>query len=151
MTHDEANETRPNPNYVEGEKIGYNDNCQSCVVAYEMRRRGYDVEAMMRIKGDPTNVPELLAKRTQSAWIDIKTGKEPTKCKCGGSYDVDRRGRILYKKIARINKELDEATKEPGRYHIDWQWEKGKEGHIIVAERFENGGLRLYDPQTGKI
>jgi hypothetical protein len=24
------------------------------------------------------------------------------------------------------------------------------EGHIVVVERFENGGLRIYDPQAGE-
>lgn len=43
MNHDDANELKGNPNYTLGG--GYRINCQSCVVAYEMRRRGYDVEA----------------------------------------------------------------------------------------------------------
>ena len=151
MTHDEANEKNPNPNYVAGEENGYNNNCQSCVVAYEMRRRGYDVEALMRINNDQTNMPDKLSKRTQSAWIDQKTGEEPQKRRCGGAYDIDRLGRVKYKSLKQINKELDEATSEPGRYHIDWAWNNKEEGHIIVAERFENGGIRFYDPQTGKV
>lgn len=51
-----------------------------------------------------------------------------------------------------MKKEFDELTKEAGRYHLSFNW-KGRsiEGHIITAERFENGGLRIYDPQTGEI
>jgi len=32
----------PNPNYTKGS--GYQTNCQSCVVAYELRLRGYKYE-----------------------------------------------------------------------------------------------------------
>lgn len=38
MNHDDANELKGNPNFTLGG--GYHINCQSCVVAYEMRRRG---------------------------------------------------------------------------------------------------------------
>ena len=32
-----------NPHFMEGDN--FNNNCQTCVVAYEARRRGYNVEA----------------------------------------------------------------------------------------------------------
>ena len=37
-----------NPNYAKGEE--YQTNCQRCIWAYEMRRRGYDVEAKPRTR-----------------------------------------------------------------------------------------------------
>ena len=37
-----------NPNYAKGEE--YRTNCQRCIWAYEMRRRGYDVEAKPRTR-----------------------------------------------------------------------------------------------------
>ena len=58
MTHDQADDRHANPNYVAGERNGYDINCQSCVVAYEMRRRGFDVEALRRIENDPNNGPQ---------------------------------------------------------------------------------------------
>lgn len=39
-----------NPNFRK--LTGYDINCQRCVVAYEMRRRGYDVEALPRANNE---------------------------------------------------------------------------------------------------
>lgn len=152
MSHDQANKNEPNPNYDEGVRNGYYFNCQSCVVAYEMRRRGYDVEALMRVVGDKENAPEQLAHRTQSAWIDPSTGVEPKKQKCGGANFINLdTGKTTYKTFDEITEELNFATGVPGRYHVDWYWKGRQDGHIIVAERFENNGLRFYDAQTGEI
>lgn len=43
MTFEEADGTKPNPKI--NEDYSYMINCQTCVVAYEARRRGYDVDA----------------------------------------------------------------------------------------------------------
>ena len=46
--------------------------------------------------------------------------------------------------------DLDNATKEVGRYHLGFGWKGKNSGHIITAERLENGSLKIYDPQSGK-
>ena len=43
MSYEEANLGKENPKYKEK---GGNINCQTCTVVHEMRRRGYDVEAL---------------------------------------------------------------------------------------------------------
>lgn len=152
MTHEEANEHHANPNYHKGIHDGYYFNCQSCVVAYELRRRGYDVEAFMRIVGDADNIPERLAYHTELAWRIPGTNETPKKMIAGGikGRDIDKRGRVITKtkSLSELNAELNELTKEPGRYHINWIWKKG-DGHIVTCEKFANGGLRIYDPQSG--
>ncbi|WP_390621060.1 phage minor capsid protein [Treponema pectinovorum] len=55
----------PNPNYKKGG--GYAKNCQTCVVAYELRRRGYDVEALPNYKG---SMLDVLSYRTNIAWVN---------------------------------------------------------------------------------
>lgn len=155
MTHEEANEHHANPNYRKGVHNGYSQNCQSCVVAYELRRRGYDVEAFMRVVGDANNVPEKLAYHTELAWRVPGTNEIPKKVIAGGikSRDVDKRGRVITKtkSLSELNAELNELTKEPGRYHINWTWKGRGTGHIVTCEKFANGGIRIYDPQTGEI
>lgn len=42
---------KTNPNYSRAYSE-FSENCQRCVVAYELRRRGYDVEAQPTYKGD---------------------------------------------------------------------------------------------------
>jgi hypothetical protein len=151
MTHEQADDRHANPNYVAGERNGYDINCQSCVVAYEMRRRGFDVEALRRIENDPYNGPQRLAIDTCSAWIDPKTGKQPSKTNCRGTYFDKKDGMLKVFSIDDVIEKLNAETKEIGRYHLDWTWNFQQNGHTIVAERFKNGGLRLFDPQTGEI
>lgn len=45
-------------------------------MAYELRRRGYDVETLGRIFGDKNNIPNKLAFHTELAWKDFE-GKTP--------------------------------------------------------------------------
>lgn len=151
MSFEEADGLKPNPNY--GKETGYSINCQSCVVAYELRRRGFDVEACKRVE-EPQNIPQQLAYRTEWAWIDPETGKMPVKKAVNpiSKRDVDKRGRVyaVYKKWDEINQELNELTKEAGRYHIAVKWKSEDNGHIFTMERFETGDELFYDPQTGQ-
>lgn len=146
MTFEEANELKGNINYEKGG--GYTINCQSCVVSNELRRRGYDVTALEN-NNKPNNIPSQLSRKTNWAWLNEK-GEIPSKTKVGGSV-TDKRGRSKSKSIVKLSNELNDITKETGRYHIDWAWKRGNSGHIITIERLDNGKVRLYDPQNGKI
>lgn len=55
------------------------------------------------------------------------------------------------KSLSELNAELNELTKEPGRYHLNWTWKNKDTGHIVTCEKFANGGIRIYDPQSGEI
>ena len=48
MDFKQADENRSNPNFAHplGDMLGYHDNCQTCTLSYELRRRGFNVEAM---------------------------------------------------------------------------------------------------------
>ena len=146
MTFEEANELRGNIGYGEGREFSVN--CQSCVVANELRRRGYDVTALPNLKKEE-NIPYELSGKTNWAWIDPETMQTPEKKQAGGQYvsGLD----IKSKTLTQLNKELNELTKEAGRYHIDFMWKDGKGGHIITVDRLENGSIRIYDPQIGRL
>lgn len=148
MTFEEANALKGNIDYGKGTE--YRVNCQSCVVANELRRRGYDVTAMpnLKLKG---NLPYELSLRTEWVWIDPVTGKQPKKIVIGGRTISSSGLKIVVKPQKVVLKELADATKEPGRYHINWGWKKENCGHIVTFERFVDGKCRWYDPQTGKI
>lgn len=159
MSFDEANELRGNPNYQQeyipdpngiyrdkqGNKFSKNPsykkkftvNCQSCVVANELRRRGLDVEAQgnTQRKG---NIPTMLSHHTELAWVD-ENGQTPTSQRAYGA------------NVLATLTNLDTLTKEQGRYHIRWQWNSGRSGHIITCERLADGTMRYYDPQNGKV
>lgn len=146
MTFEEANELRGNIGYGKGREFSVN--CQSCVVANELRRRGYDVTALPNLK-KAGNIPYELSGKTNWAWIDPETMQTPEKKQAGGQYvsGLD----IKSKTLTQLNKELNELTKEAGRYHIDFMWKDGKGGHIITVDRLENGSIRIYDPQIGRL
>lgn len=161
MTFEQANELRGNVEYVAKviEKDGkyvvnpeynksnriYHINCQSCVVANEMRRRGWDVTAFGNTKG---SVPERLSYQTELIWVD-KNGKTPMSLTAGGGRYFE--GVKINKTYKVMMSEFEDLTKEQGRYHIRWTWKNKKTGHIITAERLKDGVLRIYDPQNGKI
>lgn len=148
MTFEEANELRGNINFGKGNEYGVN--CQSCVVANELRRRGYDVTALPNLE-KKGNIPHELSYRTNWAWIDPKTMVMPVKKTAGGIYDVTRTGALKSKSIKELTKELVELVKELGRYHIDFSWKGRNSGHIITLEKSLDGKIVIYDPQTGKI
>lgn len=147
MTFEEANELKGNINYSKGG--GYKLNCQSCVVANELRRRGFDVTAHPNLKVDG-DIPYRLSYKTELAWIDPETKQTPKKQKAGGEVYVNGRFKAKPKNV--LAKELAELTKDAGRYHIDFVW-KGRgqvSGHIVTLERSEDGKIKIYDPQNGE-
>lgn len=144
MTFEEANELKGNINY--GKERQYSINCQSCVVANELRRRGFDVTAYgNKRKGD---IPHKLSMQTNWAWIEPETNQMPKKQRAGGMYFEGVK--LKNKTYKQMLKEFEDITKEKGRYHIDCGWKRSRSGHIITAERLETGELVIYDPQNGK-
>ncbi|CAG9881354.1 toxin glutamine deamidase domain-containing protein [Bacteroides ovatus] len=148
MTFEEANELQGNINF--GKSHEYGVNCQSCVVANELRRRGYDVTALPNLQ-KAGNIPYELSSKTNWAWIDPETKATPVKKRAGGVYDITRTGALKSKNISALTKDIIELVKEPGRYHIDFSWKSGNSGHIITLEKQTDGKIIIYDPQNGKI
>lgn len=148
MTHAEANTMHPNPHFKED--VQYRVNCQSAVVAYELRRRGLPVEAFGNVK---SSMGETLAYKTQAAWVDAD-GKMPTRIACKYTVKertIDKRGYVhnKYSSSEDVLNDFLSQTSEEGRYHVSWTWRGKKEGHIITMETFADGTRRFYDPQSG--
>lgn len=136
MTFDQANELRANPNF--GKEPGYGLNCQTCVVAFEARLRGYDVRALPNDSGHPTL--GKLARKTNLAWIDPETGGHP-------AYIEDE----SVKNANQAYSWLDSVIEPGNRYTIEFNWKgNGNVGHIISIFRDDDGYMCLYDPQCGK-
>ena len=122
-----------NPGYKSGGP-GYRQNCQRCVPAYEMRRRGYDVIA-------------------KPATVD-KNGKMATEDKLYTSWNKVFKGAKLHHCwgndgglaaiTAKMNDWGDGAVAE-----VMVRW-KNAEAHVFVVEHI-GGKIRFVDPQTGNI
>lgn len=134
MTREEANGGKPNPNFKQGH--GYKTNCQSCVVAYEARLRGYNVQALPNTE---SSVFKKLSVRTNLAWIDPATGKHP-------EYMYDDTATTAKKFLSF----LENNIKSKQRYTLQFTWKGGRSsGHIVCIDRDASGKLRIYDPQNG--
>ncbi|MGP1474586.1 MAG: phage minor capsid protein [Treponema sp.] len=132
MNFRQADGGSPNPNYKKGG--GYANNCQTCVVAYELRRRGFNVEALSRYKG---SMLDVLAYDTRLAWVDKNTGKPP-------AYIIPAQPTVK-----QTFEYLKNNLKKEHRYTIQFVWEKEFLAHIIHLWKNRDNILSLYDPQNG--
>lgn len=136
----EKNQALDKYNQAYKDQNQYRINCQSCVVAYEARRRGYDVEAVGRTKKNQNQ--EDLARDCAAAWVDPATGNAP---------------KVLVndpkiRTAKQTQKWLEQNIEEGGRYHFShgWKGTNGRNGHIVTIEKDSSGALRIFDPQNGK-
>ncbi len=117
-------------------KKGYVKNCFNCVCALEMRRRGYDVEALPRsIGATEADYQKMFSGvKLHSSSISRKDGQS-RKSWVMENYDY-------------LCKNLEENP-EGSRGFIGFSYEGTTSGHTISWE-IENGQAVFYDPQSGK-
>ncbi len=121
-------------------------NCQSSVVAHELRMRGFDVTAQPNWKkGDD---PNLLANGTWRCW-KTADGIQLKRPETFG-YKFSRAGSIIGVPLRELLQEIEARTSETGRYHVSFQWKGEEYGHIVTMERKADGSALWYDPQTGE-
>ena len=126
-----------NPAYMDFSDNTKN-NCMLCTAAYDMRRRGYDVMAKKAAFGYSADY----TKRLYPSAKEIKP--EQTVTKSDGSIAVSRK---LMKNNTR-NAILEQGNGARGNIIVTWK--KSGVGHSMAYE-VENGGIKLYDAQSGKI
>lgn len=106
----------------------WHQNCQRCVPAYELRRRGYDVTAAPRKSRNDSVADSWESLFKNQEWRSV-----------GGD---DREEALL-------NLEAEIKLGERGsRYAITLWWQGQRGGHTFVAENVD-GNVKYIDPQTG--
>ena len=150
MNITEANEGKCNPLYGSDgyRELGYADNCQTCTMTYELRRRGFDVEAA------PNPVVEGYKRMRDFEQFAASNGVtwQQRFINADGTpvvYSWSNRGSGIQNTIAAKKTFIEEHTQLAGRYEIYCAW-KGGGAHVFIAERTSTGELLLYDPQSGK-
>ncbi len=109
------------------------ENCQSCVLVYEARRRGINITALPYMgKG---TIAYKLGEDIALAFRNEK-GKNVHATKIKGNE-------------AKIKADLKKKLSEIGRYHIGVNYNNGW-GHVVVAERIDNKTIIIYDPQKSE-
>ena len=124
-----------NPNYsrtVGTDIEEYTHNCQRCVMAYEARMRGFDVEAM-------PHWGKLDDMGMAKNWLSVFDYKMSDVVPISGSGDAARY------KVAEIMKAFGPGS----RAIVRVAWDE-KNGHVFIAEQSESGITRFMDPQTGE-
>ncbi len=101
----------------------WTENCQRCVPTYEMRRRGYDVEAL------PAKAMDHLARNPFDVW------ENPNVIRCQDNGYGQIRDLML-------------QWGDGARCQIVVYWDGMQGGHTFVAEQIGDE-TRFYDPQTG--
>lgn len=137
MTFEEADTGNVNPKY--GADRSFSINCQTCVVAFEARQRGFNVMAKGNTSG---SMSEKLSHDTALAWIDRETKQKLQYIIAGDN-----------KTVYNPKKYLDFLEKQINvgeRYTLQFAW-KGRSwcGHIVNIDRNSDGQLRIKDNQRG--
>ncbi len=146
MNFTEADQLKGNPHYSDpdGYAEGYWKNCQTCTVGYELRRRGFPVEAL------PNKNGEVL-----KFYDDKKITQDDRFLNPDGSHPIKKRPLTLSDTITAKVSFIEEATKDTGRYelYLPWKTKKGEKtpsAHVIIVERQKDDNLLWFDPQSGK-
>ena len=149
MNFTEADRSRCNPNYSlsNAKDLGYWYNCQTCTMTYELRRRGFNVEA----EANP------VVNGYKKYWsFDKYCNAEGMKwyerylTEDGKVAGYEWSSGIKDTKLAKL-KFIEDKTDTKGRYEIYCAW-KGKNAgaHVFIVERQKDGNLLWFDPHSGR-
>lgn len=129
-----------NPNY-NGDYKEFSENCQRCVVAYEARRRGYDVEAQPTYQGDTLNqvaYSDENAGVSRGRWMGAFQGAKPKNVSSSTEQGV----------MNNIDKQM--ASYGDGSRGVVQIFYKGGGGHVFNVER-QHGKTVYVEAQVGRI
>lgn len=126
-----------NPNFDRtGTYDEYNANCQRAIVAYEMRRRGYDVTAQPTYAGD--TLPQRTGKKGYGRWQGAFRGAKPERVG----------GRNATEVVNNIEKKM-RSYGDGARAVVQVSYKNANYGHVFNVER--RGNTNYYvDAQTGE-
>jgi len=127
-----------NPDYDPG-KLDYSYNCSFCTAAYDLRKRGYDVEAMPISTLEGPVIEDILS------WYDGAKAVSENQLRATASderiYTPKARASLLEKSLEKYG--------DGARGHLAMYWSMGG-GHDIVWE-VENGKVVFRDCQTNDV
>lgn len=108
----------------------FKKNCQRCVMAYELRRRGYDVEALPTYEND--EMPK------SKNWLKALSGTEEVNV-----------GRRTQEGVFNAIKDQMKKWGDGSRAILKLEWAGKKSGHVENVE-YNKGVLYAFDSQNNK-
>ena len=137
---------KTNPSYGLSDGTG-NNNCYACTVAYDLRKRGYDVTAAEDYNGANMTTITSLYKNAKPKLVSVKPN--PISTKNTSQNYIDNAG--LYHNRDLTNELKSELQKEPNGSsgYLTFKWHGSGGGHAVAYEK-EKGHVLIYDPQNGQ-
>ena len=132
--------------YYNGDYREYSENCQRVVVAYEARRRGYDVTAQPTYKGDTLNqvaYDDGKSGIARGRWMGAFQGAKPINVSSRKQGEAGER-----EVMNNISKNM--ANFGEGSRGVVQIFYKDGGGHVFNVER-KNGKTQWIEAQTGKV
>ncbi len=149
MDIDEADRGRCNPMFGTVDYInkGYLHNCQTCTMIYELRRRGFNVNAMANpLVGNERDFTKFCTDN-KVEWTERFLNADGTRCEYKMSFKYVSKNSIEAKESF-----IKGCVSDTGRYEVYCEWMGSKEdAHVFIIERQPNGNLIWFDPQTGEV
>lgn len=147
QTNDEHQEDI-NPNY-DPDTFDYSYNCSFCTAAYDLRKRGYDVQA------SPISILEGPVIEDILSWYDgavaVSEDNVSSNLKGDDRYNdvrIDNPAERVQRRASALNESL-ESYGDGARGHLAMYWRQGG-GHDIAWE-VENGKVVYRDCQTNEV
>lgn len=134
-----------NANHYSVDYAEYSMNCQRCVVAYELQRRGYDVEALATYRGD--TLPQVAYRDAnrgtwEGRWKGAFQGARTINVGVQGNTPSTERAVIG-------NLESNMRGFGAGSRGVVQVFWRGGGGHVFNVEN-DGGRVRYMDAQTGR-
>lgn len=150
-----------NPNYDNGENIPYAINCQRCAMSFEMRQRGFDVEAGANPSGFSPLSPKYNTEHSYDSLFEIATYLDVTdkNFELKEVMPSDRKTNNKYSNPEKdwFDKQMKNMPKE-SRGFLTVYWDIGRldegvvgGGHIVNWCKDSYGNVRIVDSQTGDV
>lgn len=150
MNFTEADSGKANPNFTlpDAREKGFYHNCQTCTMAYELRRRGFDVEAVASPLVNGYKNYRDFQRFCAANGLDWK---ERFLTSEGKRADYVWSRAVAKDTIKEKLSFIEAQTVQQGRYEIYCAW-KGKNAgaHVFTIERQKNGELLWFDPQSAR-
>lgn len=149
-----------NPHFDDKDAVdkGYYHNCQTCTMTYELRRRGFMVEARSNpITRNSKGIPYYDSygrEMREMDWFYFHTPYSERFLNADGTpatYEAESSKETNVKDTKDWKRDfiLNNCYKE-GRYEIYCCWDEVN-AHVFIVERDSKGNITWYDPQKGVV
>ena len=138
----EEDMAKTNPNYGDGTNFAYNNNCVPCVIAYDLRQRGYDVEAAPALPGEENlmHMHDII-----NAYSGVDSFSVTS------ILGIDRPNNTEYT-ASNVSKRIESDLLKHGngaRGVLTAEWKNGG-GHVVIWE-VEDEKVVIRDPQMNEV